>query len=140
MNGMNFVDLFSGVGGLTKGFTNVGLSQVLAIDIDKEACKTYKRNFKNHTVINEDIANLNKSKLLKLINNKNIDVVIGGPPCQGFSMAGNIGRQFIDDPRNHLFNEFVRVVKILNPNFSATLLKLLVPQKSSIVFLFIIPS
>ena len=50
-----------------------------------------------------------------MVKDKTIDVVIGGPPCQGFSMAGNIGRQFIDDPRNHLFKEFVRVVKLVKP-------------------------
>jgi len=117
MQKLSFVDLFSGVGGLSKGFVDARFEQIFAVDIDKDAYSTYKQNFPNHTVINKDVAELKKLELLQLTKNKRVDVVIGGPPCQGFSMAGNIGRQFTDDPRNHLFKEFVRVVKILNPKY-----------------------
>ena len=54
---------------------------------------------------------------MNLVENKKVDVIIGGPPCQGFSIAGNIGRKFIDDPRNRLFKEFVRVVEIIKPKY-----------------------
>ena len=56
-------------------------------------------------------------KFFHLQKEKKIDVIVGGTPCQGFSIAGKIGRNFIDDPRNHLFKEFARVVSILNPKF-----------------------
>ena len=56
-------------------------------------------------------------QIKNLVKFDTIDVVIGGPPCQGFSIAGNIGRKFIDDPRNRLFKEFVRVVKVIKPKF-----------------------
>jgi DNA (cytosine-5)-methyltransferase 1 len=68
-------------------------------------------------VLREDISKLSNSEIKKLTKNLNIDVIIGGPPCQGFSMAGNIGRKFIDDPRNRLFKEFVRVVSVVQPKY-----------------------
>ena len=62
-----------------------------------------------------DIKDISNEEIKNVIGNKKVDVIIGGPPCQGFSLAGNIGRSFIDDERNRLFNEFVRFVEILKP-------------------------
>jgi len=114
---LKYIDLFCGAGGLSYGFDKVRNCNVFAVDIDPAFCKTYLRNFPKHKLVQQDISKLTEDEILKLTANKKIDVVIGGPPCQGFSMAGNIGRKFIDDPRNHLFQEFVRVVKIVKSDY-----------------------
>ena len=111
------MDLFSGAGGFSLGFQEVGFENIFAVDIEKEFCETYKFNFPKHILIEKDISKLTNEEVLKLTDNKKIDVIIGGPPCQGFSIAGNIGRKFIDDPRNRLFKEFVRIVNIVKPKY-----------------------
>ena len=68
-------------------------------------------------MIQKDITKLTNEEILNLTVNKKVDVIIGGPPCQGFSIAGNIGRKFIDDPRNRLFKEFVRIVELIRPKY-----------------------
>lgn len=110
-----YVDLFSGVGGMTLGFEKEGFENVFSIDFDKDVCQTYKKNFPDHTLVEADIKTLTQDEILKLVRGKRIDVIIGGTPCQGFSIAGNVGRRFIDDPRNHLFKEFAKVVSVLTP-------------------------
>lgn len=110
-----YIDLFSGAGGLSAGFEAAGFRNVFSLDCDKGFCKTYKRNFPHHTLIEKDIATVSRQEIVSLIGDNTVDVVIGGPPCQGFSIAGTIGRKFIDDPRNQLFEEFVRVVEIVRP-------------------------
>jgi DNA (cytosine-5)-methyltransferase 1 len=114
---LTYVDLFSGVGGMTLGFEREGFENIFSIDFDKTICQTYKKNFPNHILIEKDIKNLTEKEILELTKGKEVDIIFGGTPCQGFSMAGNIGRSFIDDPRNHLFKEFARVVSILKPKF-----------------------
>ena len=111
----NYIDLFSGVGGLSLGFVNAHFQNIFSLDSEKYCCETYRTNFPDHNLIETDITNFSDSEILKLVKNKKIDVVIGGPPCQGFSMAGNIGRTFVDDPRNNLFKEFARVVALTKP-------------------------
>lgn len=115
--GLKYIDLFSGAGGFSLGFDNVGFQNVFSIDIEPSFCETYKYNFSNHQLIEKDICELSDDEIKYLKEFKEIDVVIGGPPCQGFSIAGNIGRKFVDDPRNRLFKEFVRVVKVIKPKF-----------------------
>jgi DNA (cytosine-5)-methyltransferase 1 len=114
---LNYIDLFSGAGGFSLGFDNKGFQNVFSIDIEPNFCKTYKHNFSNHQLIEKDICELSDAEIKYLKEFNEIDVVIGGPPCQGFSIAGNIGRKFADDPRNRLFKEFVRVVKVIKPKF-----------------------
>ena len=116
-NQNTYIDLFSGAGGFSVGFDKAGFKNIFSVDIEKSFCKTYKKNFPNHVLIEKDISELKKDEITRLIGNKTIDVIVGGPPCQGFSIAGNIGRRFIDDPRNHLFKEFIRVVKLVRPRF-----------------------
>lgn len=70
-----------------------------------------------HQLLQKDLTTLTEQDLTNCLNGQSVDLVIGGPPCQGFSMAGKIGRTFTDDPRNHLFKEFVRIVKIVQPYF-----------------------
>lgn len=112
---MNYIDLFSGAGGMSEGFERQGFKNLFAIEFDHEAVSTYKKNFPNNHVIERDIKEVSNQEILDLINGKEVDLIIGGPPCQGFSMAGNIGRKFIEDERNQLFREFVRVVDIAQP-------------------------
>lgn len=116
-NKLKYIDLFSGSGGFSLGFDNKGFQNVFSIDIEPSFCETYKYNFPKHQLIEKNICDLTDSEITYLKEFEVIDVVIGGPPCQGFSMAGNIGRKFIDDPRNKLFKEFVRVVNIVKPKY-----------------------
>ncbi len=104
---MNTVSLFSGAGGLDVGFKKAGFNIIWANDYDKDACKTYSTNIGNHIKCG-DI----KSFLSELSELTNVDVVIGGPPCQGFSVAGKMDPH---DPRSeHVWN-YVDVIKRLKP-------------------------
>ncbi len=110
-----YIDLFSGSGGFSLGFDWAGFKNIFSVEYDKEICKTYRHNFPNHILEECDISTITEDRIKELIGNNNVDVIIGGPPCQGFSMAGYIGRRFVDDPRNRLFTEFVRIVSVIKP-------------------------
>ena len=110
-----YIDLFAGAGGMSLGFDNAEFENVLAVEYDKCFAETYSFNFPKHNLKVADIKNISNDEIKKLIGNKKIDVIIGGPPCQGFSIAGKIGRNFIDDERNQLFKEFVRFVEVIKP-------------------------
>lgn len=112
---MNYIDLFSGAGGLGLGFEEMGFNNIFSIEFNKDIAKTYEYNFPKSHLIIDDIKNISNVQIKKLQGKNKIDVIVGGPPCQGFSIAGNIGRKFVDDPRNHLFKEFVRVVNVIRP-------------------------
>lgn len=114
---INYIDLFCGAGWFSLGFDNEGFKNIFSVDIEKNFCKTYKKNFPKHNLIEKDILKLTEQEIREIIKDKKIDVIIWGPPCQWFSMAGNIGRNFINDPRNRLFKEFVRLVNIVKPSF-----------------------
>lgn len=116
-NEINYIDLFSGAGGMSLGFDQAGFNNIFSVDIEPKFCVTYKTNFPKHNLIQKDISKLSNLEIKSIIANQIIDVIIGGPPCQGFSMAGNIGRKFIDDPRNQLFKEFARIVEIVQPKY-----------------------
>jgi DNA (cytosine-5)-methyltransferase 1 len=111
---LKYIDLFSGAGGFSLGFDRKGFQNVFSIDIEPRFCETYKHNFSNHQLIEKDICELSDSEIKYLKEFDEIDVVIGGPPCQGFSIAGNIGRKFVDDPRNRLFKEFWKEYRLEN--------------------------
>jgi DNA (cytosine-5)-methyltransferase 1 len=113
------VDLFCGAGGLSKGFEQAGFKVVFASDIWKDAIETYALNNKEVHVSITDVKKLKANDILKQAKLKSgmIDVVIGGTPCQGFSLAGSIGREGKFDERNSLFLEFVRIVNELKPKF-----------------------
>jgi len=112
-----YVDLFCGAGGFSLGFDMAGFKNVFSLDFDEKACETYRYNFPSHNLICSDISLVSDSEFLELTRGSDVDVVVGGPPCQGFSLAGNIGRKFIDDPRNKLYKEFVRAVGVIKPKF-----------------------
>lgn len=109
---LNFIDLFSGCGGFSTGMELSGHRCLLGVDFDKDAINTFKLNHKNAEAFCGDIKNLNKPMLDELLKGQTIDMVIGGPPCQGFS---TIGKGEATDNRNSLFKEFVRIVKHTNP-------------------------
>lgn len=106
------LDLFCGAGGLSLGFKLAGYKIIGGVDFQPDAIKTHEKNFDKSISICGDIREISDAKVNELFGNK-VDVIIGGPPCQGFS-AGN-RQQIEDDPRNKLFFEFIRFVKILNP-------------------------
>jgi DNA (cytosine-5)-methyltransferase 1 len=110
----NCVELFAGSGGLGTGFSKSGFNIVSANDVWEPAGKTYVANHPNVKYIVKDIAKLTGDELLENTgySKSDIDVIIGGPPCQGFS---TLGKRFIDDPRNKLFKEYVRIVSEIKP-------------------------
>ncbi len=110
----NYIDLFSGAGGLSVGFRNAGFNKISSIEIDKDASETIKRNFPKSTHFCKKIEDVTDKELKEAIGNKTIHMVCGGPPCQGFSVAGLRNPH---DPRNQLFKEFVRVVRSIKPWF-----------------------
>ncbi len=112
------IDLFSGVGGLSLGFSNTKFDLVLGADIDTDAGNTFIQNHPKSKFYLGDIKNLNASQIKKLIGNTKIDILVGGVPCQSFSMVGNRTTKKegnLNDPRHYLFREFIRVAKILKP-------------------------
>lgn len=109
----NVLDLFSGSGGLSKGFEWAGFNIIAANDNFSHACRTYEKNHKDTIMVEGDVTDINvKKRIYNAIKNKKVDIIIGGPPCQGFSYAG---KRLIDDPRNFLFKEFVEIVKKIKP-------------------------
>ncbi|MFY7964422.1 MAG: DNA cytosine methyltransferase [Chitinophagaceae bacterium] len=115
---LNFVDLFSGAGGITKGFELAGLQGICGMDWFEAAAKTYRKNFK-HPFIEGDIKSASVKKAFydtvkKQLRGKSLNILAGGFPCQGFSMAGN---RIVDDPRNSLYKELLEIVKNLQPEF-----------------------
>ena len=109
---LTFIDLFSGCGGLSKGFEDAGFRGLLGVDSWQDAVNTYNHNFTSHKAIIGDIGNLDPTKVSEKYNLKDVDVIIGGPPCQGFSLAG---KRLVTDERNELYKSFVRFVKVLQP-------------------------
>jgi DNA (cytosine-5)-methyltransferase 1 len=107
------LSLFSGAGGLDLGFEEANYRIMCAIEFDTAACDTYRNNFKDSLLLNENINNICADELSKQIGE--IDVIIGGPPCQGFSIAGKSGRLFLEDERNRLFLEYARFVESFMP-------------------------
>lgn len=113
MKKYNVLDLFCGAGGLSLGFQLAGYNIVGGIDFKKDAIATHDKNFKKSNSICGDITQITNEEVMKLFGDGKVDVIIGGPPCQGFS-AGN-RQQIENDPRNKLFFEFIRFVRLLKP-------------------------
>lgn len=109
---MNAIDLFAGVGGLSLGAARAGFNIQAAVELDKIAIESHALNFPNSLHMNVDISCLKGKELLSAANLKELDCLIGGPPCQGFS---NIGKGNVDDIRNELYHHFFRLVSELKP-------------------------
>lgn len=136
---MNVIDLFSGVGGFSSGFKKAGYDILLANEIDPMIAESYRMNHKGTLMINRDIKDIveNTNEIIQeelitieddtrkneiIEGLKKVDVIIGGPPCQGFSMAGarirkNKDEEFIDDPRNYLFKYYFKMIQKYEPNY-----------------------
>ena len=133
---MNVIDLFAGAGGLSLGFEKAGFDVILANEYDREISNTYRLNHPHTLMVDSDIKEFVKDmegtigrcleknqfiqpeSLFKKLDN--IDVIIGGPPCQGFSMAGGRIRkvnEFVEDPRNELFKYYFEVIKRFEPKY-----------------------
>lgn len=110
---MNVIDLFSGCGGLSLGFIKEGYIVNKAVEFDEKIANIYIKNHPEVQMIVDDIRNIDQTGIF---SEGEADVIIGGPPCQGFSMAGaRIRNGFIDDPRNYLFKHYFNVVKKVKP-------------------------
>ena len=114
MSKFNFIDLFCGCGGFTQGFYQAGYNPLLGVDMWNDATTTYKYNFPMSEIINDDITNISTSELLASakITASQVDGIIGGPPCQGFSVQ-RIGGDL--DERNHLVEEYINKVIAIRP-------------------------
>lgn len=111
---MNVLDLFSGCGGISLGFELAGFTISGGIDIDPDSIKTFKRNFPKSKAICENLLEYSDDRIIKDFSEQNIDVIVGGPPCQGFSTANRWNKEN-EDPRNKLFFEYLRFVELLKP-------------------------
>lgn len=111
---LTFVDLFSGAGGFLRGFMDAGFEPLFSVENWKPAIETHKTNYPNVPLLSKDIREISNEEFIKSANGKKVNVVVGGPPCQGFSTIGNRNP---DDERNNLILEFLRTVKTLKPDF-----------------------
>lgn len=111
----NVLDLFAGAGGFSSGLDSIkNIKTVVALDFDQYATETFKKNFPNAYVVTGDITNKDiKNTIINISKERKVNMIVGGPPCQGFSLKGkNLG---MDDPRNFLFLEFFELVKEIKP-------------------------
>ena len=111
------IDLFCGTGGLSLGFEYAGFKTALANDIDESSINTFRKNhpeISSEDIVLGDIKDFIKNKK-NILEKENFSVVVGGPPCQGFSMANR--QKLIKDPRNSLYKKFVEVIGLSKPSF-----------------------
>ena len=108
------VDLFSGAGGLTLGLLNAHFDVLLSSDLSKACALTHRHNLPTIPFFNADVADLSASDIFLTtgLRRGELDMLVGGPPCQGFSI---IGQRVLDDPRNRLFGDFIRLAGELRP-------------------------
>lgn len=119
-NKFNFIDLFSGAGGLSCGLTMAGFTPVASVEIMPEAVETYRHNFIVKKNFKEEIKTKDirtteaKEELYKSIGSRHIHLLVGGFPCQGFSLAGN---RVVTDERNSLYLEMLKIVEHIKPEY-----------------------
>lgn len=122
-----FIDLFAGCGGLSEGFYRMGFKALAHVEINHWACETLRKRmlyygYKNvdkevieHDITSDDILNL----INKAVDGREVDIIIGGPPCQAYSTAGRVrdSKGMAIDPRNYLFESYVKILEYYNPKF-----------------------
>lgn len=118
---LTFLDLFSGCGGFSLGLQWAGLKCLAAIDFNEPAIDTFKANHPEvpHALV-RDLTKFRPEQLDELLGGTRVDLIVGGPPCQGFSKArqvdgSNHGERLVEDPRRNLYREFLRFVKYYQP-------------------------
>ena len=107
----NVVDLFCGAGGFSLGLKDTNrFNSILANDIDMDMCEAYSLNFPESKILSKSISDLD---FFSIKEKNNIDVVVGGPPCQAYSLSG---KRLKNDPRANLFLEYFKAIKVIRPN------------------------
>lgn len=114
MTKVKVLDTFAGAGGFSLGFHLAGAEIIGAIEVDSWATETFQYNHPESLVIKRDISTLSDEEILAMFGDNKPDIILGGPPCQGFSVA-NRNNGDHKDPRNSLFEEFLRVGRVLSP-------------------------
>lgn len=110
---LSAISLFSGIGGLSLGFEAAGYKMAGFCELSDELAEIYKANFPGTERLGCDVSRLDPDKLRSFCERMGpIDVIVGGPPCQGFSLSG---KRSIEDPRNYLFQEYMKIVDIVRP-------------------------
>lgn len=126
MNKFNFIDLFAGCGGLSEGFYRMGYNALAHVEVNPTACKTLKTRMKHYGYNNEDAVlemditdDTIIDKIDNIVKNNEVDIIIGGPPCQAYSSLGRAkdDNAMQDDPRNFLFESYVKVLNHYLPKF-----------------------
>jgi len=118
---ITFIDLFCGCGGFSKGLEQAGLSCLAGVDSNQLAIETFRNNHnKNTKALVKDMTSFEPKELAQIISSTEVDLIIGGPPCQGFSTArqssgSNSGSRLIEDPRRELYKTFLDFVKFFKP-------------------------
>ena len=117
---LKFIDVFSGCGGLSYGLEMAGLECLAAVDFNSIAIETFNLNHKQPVGLKRDLTQFEPEELAEIIGTNEIDLVVGGPPCQGFSTARtqggtNFGKEFVDDPRRDLYKRFLKHVEFFKP-------------------------
>jgi len=115
MENMKTIDLFAGAGGITEGFRQAGATCVFANDFNQHACETFRHNHPGLKTVAGPIQELDTTRIRKQaqLQKGELDVLVGGPPCQGFSI--NAPERFLEDPRNSLFKHYLRFVDEFAP-------------------------
>lgn len=122
-----FIDLFAGCGGLSEGFYREGFKALAHVEIDHWACESLRARMKHygykdydkevieHDITSDDIID----KIDEAVKGRNVDIIIGGPPCQAYSTAGRVrdGKKMASDPRNYLFESYVKILEHYEPKF-----------------------
>lgn len=111
---LTFMDLFSGAGGISVGVRKAGFKKLASVEIDNDASNTIRKNFPEAVHFETPIQDIREEEIDEALKGQPVNVIFGGPPCQGFSVAG---LRNPNDPRNRLFQEYVRIVKHLKPEF-----------------------
>ena len=121
MKQLSCLDLFCGCGGFSLGMLRAGFSVLAAVDFNAEAIAVFRRNFPEvRTVLEADLTKFQPQELAALVDVTTVDVIVGGPPCQGFSIVrqrdgSNSGLRIVEDVRRYLYREFLGYVRFFQP-------------------------
>ncbi len=121
MKSLTCIDLFCGCGGFSLGMERAGFKVLAAIDFNPEAITVFQKNFPRvPQALHKDLTQFHPDELAQLLGTRQVDVIVGGPPCQGFSTVrqrdgSNSGPRMVEDPRRYLYQEFLRYVKFFQP-------------------------